>query len=441
MEGMAHMGAVETLGASSTVEALLVNARDRAAYLDLARTISSGNPLAMVGAGLSARIGYPTWHALLDNMHTALHSTPGDVQGGRESLRTHKDALWRATEYRRLLGDTNYRNVLRDTFAAEQPSDPCIEDIVRLPFRHVFTTNYDEALERAHRAVYRERPRYVNWARERDVLELLFRFFEDDFGRRYISLHGRHDDPDTIVFTDEDYTVRYVRTDDTVQRLFALFALQRVVFFGFSLEDPDLMAILRQVNAAVGFEQPRHFALVGIDQEEDREIHRGRFLKKFGISAVFYDRKDKHAALASLCRGLVEYCSPERGGAMSLGDSAPPPFHDPEDPHKGKFGGQPQRDDRLLSATVDELRNDWFRVTLRVQSTEPTRPLRGRVKFHLHDSFVPSEVEVESQGGTAVLQRECYGAFTVGVTFSDESTKLELDLAALTGAPLKFRMS
>ncbi|HTE45275.1 MAG TPA: SIR2 family protein [Gemmatimonadaceae bacterium] len=480
---------------------LLTNPRDRLAFQHLERLVQSGDALAMIGAGCSARMGYPAWGALLNHMHDRLSQRHGEgAQSGRESLRRHDDMLWRAEEYRRLLGP-DYGQLLTEQFSCELAIDDCIKDIVALPFRHMLTTNYDTSLERAHSQVRTEELHRVDWGDEPAVLEFLYRFFDPSYGRQYVYLHGRINNLDNVVFTDDDYTTRYLRSEGTVKRLFALFALQKMVFFGFSLTDPDLMAILRQVNVAVGFTEPRHVALVGLDGTEDREIHRGRLIKKFGINPVFYDRRDNHIELAVFARSLVECCSRTDGvrprnkemsvaaevGGLSISSSstaAPPPAPvpssavappsrksapmppaaapmasptfgppskrpsdlpenpaDPEDPQRGRFGGEPERGRRRLSATLARLDTDWFAVNLLVESTGQPE-LTGKVFFYLHDSFLTPVLEVVAQNGRATARVECYGAFTVGVYMESEPENLlEYCLSGIEGAPLQFVMS
>lgn len=446
----------------------------------------------MIGAGCSARMGYPSWGTLLNQMHECLTLHRGEgAQSGRESLRRHDDMLWRAEEYRRLLGD-DYETLLTREFSIARPLDECIKDIVSLPFRHVLTTNYDTSLERAHAAVRTDELNCVDWGDEPAVLEFLYRFFDPSYGRQYVYLHGRICNFKNVVLTDDDYTTRYLRSEGAVKRLFALFALQKMVFFGFSLTDPDLMAIMRQVNVAVGFTEPRHVALVGLDGTEDREIHRGRLIKKFGINPVFYDRRDDHIELAVFAQSLVECCNPDGdravtaefarvpsfgvSGSVSAGipsrsappapaappQAVPPMAHaapaaahrsgrppdlpanplDAEDPQRGRFGGLPERGGRRLSATVTQIDPDWFAVSLRVSSTGGKPPLAGDVFFYLHDSFLTPVLKVAARDGEAIARVECYGAFTVGVFIENEpDTMLELCLSSLEGAPLQFVMS
>lgn len=123
---------------------------------------------------------------------------------------------------------------------------------------------------------------------------------------------------------------------------------------------------------------------------------------------------------------------------------------DPDDPQKGQWGGQSERDGRRLRATVGEGRDryagrsysdvfsGWFMVQLIVEPTDG-HPLEGEVEFHLHPSFNPPIVRVPVQDGRAILEHYSWGAFTVGALADNGHTRLELDLATLSDAPNVFR--
>ena len=112
---------------------------------------------------------------------------------------------------------------------------------------------------------------------------------------------------------------------------------------------------------------------------------------------------------------------------------------DPHDPQKGRWGGQPLRAGRELSATVRELSDHWFEVVLEVKS-RPDDPLHGPVQFHLHPTFAKPVQVVEANDGRATLALRVWGAFTVGAVADDGRTTLELDLASDESFPEAFRL-
>jgi hypothetical protein len=432
------------------IATLLPNARDAQAFAQLVEVVTSGRALALVGAGVSAGLRYPDWNALLHLMHERINANPKSTQRASEFLRSFPDVLWRAEEYKRLLGD-EYAPMLAEIFGADHGTTGVTRGIVHLPFRHVFTTNYDSSLERAHREALRCEPRCVRWDDEQELRSFLFEF-HDPGDRALVYLHGRHDRPESIVLTDSDYVGRYVRSDDATKRLFALFALQRVVFFGYSLVDPDLMAIMREVNVAVGAkDKARHFAFIGVDGSVDREVHRSRLLLKFGINPVFYDSGDGHTQLERLLDLLVEQCVPAEERRRRLtppevtaisGVETPAPRVDPEDPNKGQFGGQSSSAFGSLHAVVTEAKPGWYDVQLQVRIADDAPEPVDEVLYYLHPTFrITESLFVPVSLGVAALDLVAYGAFTVGVELLPGGQRLELDLAELPDAPMQFRMS
>jgi hypothetical protein len=128
-----------------------------------------------------------------------------------------------------------------------------------------------------------------------------------------------------------------------------------------------------------------------------------------------------------------------------------PPFlsgpRNDEDPNKLQFGGSPRRNGRTLTADVAPLERGWYEVTLRVAAESRRRRLRPGtpVEFHLHDTFTTPVRRIRVKAdGTAELHVRCWGAFTVGVRIKGDvggETMLELDLALMHDAPMRFRTS
>ncbi|MFM1814124.1 MAG: hypothetical protein RLZ98_819 [Pseudomonadota bacterium] len=108
-----------------------------------------------------------------------------------------------------------------------------------------------------------------------------------------------------------------------------------------------------------------------------------------------------------------------------------PPIIYTNDPQRERFGGQAERNQRKLIASVRPTKKNWCAVTISVIPTSPANPLSGEsVYFFVHDSFSPNQFQVRIDGqGEAVLRLVSWGAFTVGAVADEGNTSLELDLA------------
>lgn len=119
------------------------------------------------------------------------------------------------------------------------------------------------------------------------------------------------------------------------------------------------------------------------------------------------------------------------------------PIINPEDIHKGRFGGKSARNNRILEVEViaDPINLNWFKLKLNVKSTNQSKyPLTSNVIFYLHDTFAQPVITVQpDEAGVAMLEIKSWGAFTVGVVTDDGNTLLEKDLAADSDYPKLFR--
>ena len=111
------------------------------------------------------------------------------------------------------------------------------------------------------------------------------------------------------------------------------------------------------------------------------------------------------------------------------------------DPQKNKWGGKSENNNRRVSATVRETTysSELFVVSLEVGSMDNSKPLTGSVIFHLHNTFVHPDRQIDVVDGVAKLQLVAWGAFTVGIECDNGATKLEIDLSELTNIPKLFK--
>lgn len=104
--------------------------------------------------------------------------------------------------------------------------------------------------------------------------------------------------------------------------------------------------------------------------------------------------------------------------------------------NQGKFGGASSTATRTMSGAIHKVTQKGVDVTLTVWSTDPVKdPLKGRVIFYLHPTFVEPMIKVDAVSSRAQTEICTADAFVVGVECDDGRTVLELDLATLDGFP------
>ncbi|HYQ43479.1 MAG TPA: SIR2 family protein [Polyangiaceae bacterium] len=398
------------------------------------RLLAKQHPVhALVGAGLSASAGLPGWEGLLNELAPLPTAVPGPHDAATRSVprrdeRADKDLPWRAQlveQSEKGEGRKRLREHLQKRFWRSEvpPSDP-LRSVVRLPFEHILTTNYDNLLDLTHAEVLPERAHKVlRWEVPLERLEFVESLGTRGDTRFYVHLHGRADRPDTCILTEEDYREHYVRSQTLSRNLYAMFASQTFVFIGFSLTDPDFVEILRETQA-YGGSRARHYAILPRPDEGEAGLT-AYLLGKYGVTPILYPNVDgRHEGLALVLRDLESLAANGRDWTMVALGNGPA-----DDPNKGQFGGSAELNGYLLRiAEATNLSNDWATMKLEVVRSDGS-PMKVPVAFYLHPTFRESVVRVVPDAkGQVTLSLHAWGAFTIGVVVNDQGTKLELDL-------------
>lgn len=419
-------------------------------------------PLALVGAGVSVPMGYPTWKGLIEKLHErlispspALQTTTKDArQSGKSwysALKTFdKDPLWQAEAYEQALPKGGLAAFIKENFA-QKPLGEAHTLLGRLKFRHYLTTNFDPSIEESLKLAGRFGGDFT-WRQKSEVTKLLLSLHTGDGDPRVAHLHGKYDDGDSLVLTEKQYVDRYVLDEDARRKLLAIFLTYPVVFVGFSLDDPDLSQIMREVAARLGELDGavHHYGIFGFRTLPEKEAIQRRMRDKFGMSVIFYEilttrdprnrrRKiEDHSGLLEILRYLDTGERPPPGYASKRREEID--AIDAADTQKGRWGGLEAAGG--FRVTVEKLAQEgrsWVEFAL-VVTREDGAAFTDDAVFHLHDSFTRSKVTVKvTDKPEARLVRWAFGAFTVGVELKRSGVRLEIDLAEKDVFPAWFR--
>ncbi|MBC7833874.1 MAG: SIR2 family protein [Phycisphaerales bacterium] len=201
------------------------------------------------------------------------------------------DGLLRASTYKTVLGPDEYRRILRETFAPRTPPhDAAHESLVAMPFRHIFTTNYDGVLQSAHQKVRGSAADSFDADEWDKLTDLWQRQSGIGAARSYVHLHGSIGRPQCIVLCKEDYDQRYYHEQRYTQFLRGFLTGHRFVFVGFSLSDDEFKYILRWAQATWQPSSPRHFAILPAPADADKQRVQAAELRGLqGIEPVYFD--------------------------------------------------------------------------------------------------------------------------------------------------------
>jgi hypothetical protein len=293
--------------------------------------------LLLVGAGLSARVGYPTLDVyasqLVADFSVVLEGDvpTDDSSAVAEAVKTHLKREGRLPAFHAHLERTFGPSTRTHDF------DSVHRLLVRGGFRAIATTNYDSVLEDTARADRIRCEEFDLCSRRYPVLD----FLRDTSAGRHRSsilhLHGYFRNPKRLVITTRDYFWRYGpyevayengtrvalwRDSAHTKVLWTLFANHPVLFVGFSMRDLALRHILEVLDK--GFERGGdldHYAIMGA-HDTDEEAAIGGDLSRFGVKPIFYrvgpppgpGRGSDHGELEPL---ISDICAERRGLALT----------------------------------------------------------------------------------------------------------------------------
>ncbi len=303
---------------------------------ELIELIASGEAILIVGAGSSVRLGYPDWPCLLKQLED-LASKCGNGfkldEGNRE-----QDPLTYAEGIKaHILDQTGslgkYHALLQDLF---RPRTPPFENfhrtLVLLPFRGIMTANYDTVLEAALGEIEPlsayDNSLVIDHVSAGRVHEFLMAMNNDRrMTRRIAHLHGKFDAVSSIILTSEDYKRAYglnltdqenheeIGSKLGFRILWAVLATRRVVFVGFSMDDPYLNTMLETVSADVwGWDKSIHIAIMDISlaSAEVSKDKADRLKREYGVDTVFYEvLNNSHQRLEHIVAEIAEKCGVE----------------------------------------------------------------------------------------------------------------------------------
>lgn len=255
-------------------------------YRSLVEAIAGGAVL-FVGAGSSAKAGYPMWGGLL----TVLETAARQLDEAKVNEVVGVDGLLRASAYKKILGAEEYQRLLRETFAPRTPPHDAVhEALVAMPFRHVLTTNYDGILQSAHHKSHGSAPSSFDADEWEKLSDLRQRQTAIGAVRSYVHLHGSIGRPQSIVLCKEEYDQRYLHEQRYTDFLREFLVGQRLVFVGFSLTDEAFKYILRAVEGSLQPSGPRHFAILAAPPDaNDERIQAANLRGLQGIEPVYFD--------------------------------------------------------------------------------------------------------------------------------------------------------
>jgi hypothetical protein len=312
---------------------LELNTRNKLELFDL---IKSGDSILMAGAGCSATI-YPAWSRFLDYLTAEAKECdpkflPWDVN--------KEDALAFASRVKNCIGAEKYYFLISRQYKpslVKQNHEGFHEVLCSLPFRGITTTNYDVVLEHALSRI--TKGSQVNYSicieglEKAEIFEFLQSLNHGNLPKKVFHIHGIYNIPNSIILCDHEYEQKYgfsrrsigssglfegINGELTKEQfqsllsdhamiwtplrkiLWSLFATRRLIFIGFSMNDPYFNKMLEFVSSDLHtYYSEAHYIILRITKEnKERVIDFAEMLKqKYGMQTVFFEDDDEKKGL------------------------------------------------------------------------------------------------------------------------------------------------
>ncbi len=200
--------------------------------------VGAGFSLNALRANESVKHDLPLWNGLIDVMYEKL-----DLAKDRKE---YLNPLSVAQQFEEMYDRPSLNKCIKDTMKDDDYIPSKVhKDFLELPWKNVFTTNYDTLLERTCKKIINRKYNIIS--REDDLLYA-------DGNPKIVKLHGTFPLYDSLIITEEDYRTypkKHARFVNTVQQ-----ALLEDMFcvIGFSGSDPNFLNWIGWIHDNIGLE-------------------------------------------------------------------------------------------------------------------------------------------------------------------------------------------
>jgi hypothetical protein len=219
---------------------------------EIAKRLWSDHASVMVGAGFSKNASdkFLSWKEIGDILYNKLHChNPSDFD------KAYLDVLKLADEVETTFGKTYLNDLLKEVLPdKEYQTSELHKKLLMLPWKDVFTTNYDTLLEKAATDISANR-RY-DIVINKDDLTL-------SSSPRIIKLHGSFPSKYPFIISGEDYRLYPIENAPFVNTVQQSLLENTLCLIGFSGDDPNFLKWIGWIRDNLGKENSPNIYLIG----------------------------------------------------------------------------------------------------------------------------------------------------------------------------------
>lgn len=202
----------------------------------LSKKIKNNNVILFIGAGISANLGLPTWKEMIDDMADHLRID-------REIFRLYGNNLDLAEYY--CLENKGVKTLVEEIKDKWQVTSKKIrnskihENICKLNFPIIYTTNYDNCLEESFEIFGYP---YTKIVGVQDICNI------EQNKTQIIKFHGDFSDSNSIILTESSYFERMDFETSMDIKLRSDMLGKSIFFIGYSLSDINMRYLIYKLN-------------------------------------------------------------------------------------------------------------------------------------------------------------------------------------------------
>ncbi|WP_035108676.1 SIR2 family protein [Flavobacterium denitrificans] len=286
---------------------------------DYVKDLRSGNASVFVGAGISRGAGYVDWKGLLSEIAESLNL----------DINKEYDLLSIAQYHVNKHGRTRINKKILEEFTEENEETENHRILARLPFRTIWTTNYDNLIEDTCN-------KYNKIVDDKYSVDKLF-LNRPKADLILYKMHGDIESPGEAILTKEDYEGYFNTHEPFITTLSGELISKTFLFIGFSFTDPNIDHVLSRLNFKYKAKNREHYCLLkkyniadfNNDQAElDYNLRKQQLfiseLKRFGITTILIeDYSDITAILSEIEKRYNSHSVFISGSAIEYGEFTP----------------------------------------------------------------------------------------------------------------------
>ena len=265
--------------------------------------------LIFLGSGISATAknddgeSPDTWGAFLDNVKSKMKNPSGDDKKFVEDMLKKQNYLLALQAIADLCDSGEYSNYLKSQYLRGKYKPSKVHELIKdLDSKIVVTTNFDKLYE----GLCHE-PEYITFDYT-DTRSIIGSIKAPE--NIIIKAHGSIDDTEKLIFTAKQYYQAQEKYPEFYHLMTALFLTHTVVFFGYSLNDPDINLLLQFLHNTANSSRPHYM----IDKKGNKPQLVKHWKDTYNVSLLEYG--DDYSCLESSLeelRDLVVDLREERG--------------------------------------------------------------------------------------------------------------------------------